>query len=225
MRFSGHGIEWLAIVLLCAGVAVARDGPSHSNGITVMVNNSVQMPVIVLRQSESEANRIFAFSGIQIRWLECAPGLGREDPCQRAPGENEFVVHFVRTGQTSLDSIFGTAFVGQDGDGKYCDIFLDPIKETVRTTRTGLGPLIATVIAHELGHLLLGSHSHSFFGIMMPHWNQEELQRIAMGNFLFSKEEAVRMRMRLQSHGRETQDTALKAHDSAATKHFARMLE
>jgi hypothetical protein len=200
----------IAIVLLCGGVALARVGPSDSIGITVMVNNSVQVPALVLQQAESEAARIFALSGIHIRWHECAPGLGTDDPCRRVPGKNEFVVHVVRTGQTSLDSIFGAAFVGQDGQGKYCDIFFDRIQETVRTTRTGLGQLLATVIAHELGHLILGSHSHSSFGIMMPHWNQEELQRIAMGNLLFGKEETLRMRTRMQSYVRETQDIALR---------------
>ncbi len=209
MGFSGRAIGW-TIVLLCVGVAVARVGPSDSIDITVLVNNSAHMPAIVLRQAESEAGRIFAFSQIQIGWRDCAPGLLTKDPCQRGPGENEFVVHLVPTGQTSLDSMFGIAFVGQDGDGKYCDIFLDRIQETVRTTRIGLGQLTATVIAHELGHLLLGSHSHSFFGIMMPRWTQEELQRIAMGNLLFSKEEALRMRMRLQSQERKTPNIALE---------------
>jgi hypothetical protein len=209
--FSGRGVWWGMIVLLYAGVAAARVGPSDSIEIIIEVHNSVRIPAAVLRQAEVEAERIFALSGIQIRWLECAPGLGAEDPCQRVPGVNEFVVHFVRTGQTSLDSIFGVAFVGRDGNGKYCDIFFDRIQETVQSTQTGLGQLLATVIAHELGHLLLGSHSHSFFGIMMPHWNLKELQRIAMGELLFSKGEALRMRMRLQSQERETQDIALEA--------------
>lgn len=211
MGFSGRE-TWLGmIVLLCTGVATARVGPSDSIEITVVVNNSVGIPAAVLRPAEVEAERIFALSGIQIRWLECAPALGTEDPCRRVPGDNEFVVHVVRTGQASLDSIFGVAFVGGDGTGKYCDIFLDRIQETVRTSRIGLGQLLATVIAHELGHLLLGSHSHSFFGIMMPQWNQEELRRIAMGDLLFSKGEALRMRMRLQSRRNEKQDIALEA--------------
>ena len=204
MGFSGRGIGGLAVVLLCTGAAVARVAPRDSIKIAVMVDNSAQMPVSVLRQAESEAGRIFGFSGIQIDWLECVPGLGTEalrteDPCRRVPGENEFVVHVVRTGQTSLDSIFGVAFLGQHGDGKYCDIFFGRIEETVRATQTGLGRLVATVIAHELGHLLLGSHSHSFFGIMMRHWNQGELQRIAMGGLVFSDGEGVRMRLRLRS--------------------------
>lgn len=211
MGFSRRGLTWITIVLLCTGVAVARVGQNGSIEITVIVNNSVRMNVFVLRQAESEASRIFAFSGIQIHWLECAPALRTEDPCRRIPGENEFFADIVRTGQTSLDSTFGVAFLGQDGNGKYCDIFFDRIQETAQTTRTGVGHLIATVIAHEVGHLLLGSHSHSSFGIMMPHWSQEELRRIAMGNLLFSKEEVRRMTMRLRSKRSQTQDIALEA--------------
>ena len=198
MGFSGRGVWWGMIVLLCSGVAAASD----SIEIIGMVNDSVRIPAAVLQQAEVGADLFFASSGIHVRWLECAPGLGTEDPCQRVPGANEFMVHVVRTGQTSLDSIFGVAFVGRDGNGEDCDIFFDRIQETVRTTGIGLGQLLATVIAHELGHLLLGSHSHSFFGIMMPHWNHEEPQRIAMGDLLFSKGETLRMRMRLQSQRR-----------------------
>ncbi len=210
MGFSTRGVWVGMIVLLYTGGAAARVDPSDSVEIIVLVNDTARIPTADLQRAEVDADRIFALSGIQIRWLDCAPGLETEDPCQRVPGANEFVVHVVRTGQASLDSIFGVAFVGQAGNGRYCDIFFDRIQQTARTTPTGLGELLATVIAHELGHLLLGSHAHSFFGIMMPHWNQRELQRISMGGLLFSKGEALRMKMRLQSQRRETQDIDLE---------------
>lgn len=211
MGFRGRGGWWVAVVLLCVGAGAARVGTNNSIEITVLVNNSVQMPVLVLRQAEVEAGRIFASSGIQIRWLPCAPEMGREDPCLQPPGANEFVVHVIPTGHTSLDSIFGVAFVGSDGVGQYCDIFFDRIQETIQNSPVGLSQLFGTVIAHELGHLLLGSHSHSFLGIMMPHWNQQELRRIAMGDLLFSNGEGVRMRMRLQDQRAERQDIVLRA--------------
>ena len=45
--------------------------------------------------------------------------------------------------------------------------------------------VLGYVLTHEIGHLLLGSNSHSVSGIMSPHWNDEELRRISEGTLLF----------------------------------------
>jgi hypothetical protein len=56
---------------------------------------------------------------------------------------------------------------------------------------------LGTVIAHELGHLLLGSHAHSYAGVMTPIWRGEVLQLEAMGCLLFTHDQASLMRRRL----------------------------
>jgi hypothetical protein len=48
-------------------------------------------------------------------------------------------------------------------------------------------------MAHEMGHLLLGSNAHAINGIMRAHWESGELSRIAMGTLLFLPEQAKRM--------------------------------
>jgi hypothetical protein len=52
-------------------------------------------------------------------------------------------------------------------------------------------------MAHELGHLLLGSNAHSRQGIMCPDWHGGELQLASTGSLLFSEEQARFMRKRL----------------------------
>jgi hypothetical protein len=49
-------------------------------------------------------------------------------------------------------------------------------------------------MAHELGHLLLGSNSHASTGIMRAHWQGEEPRRLSRGNLLFTNEQADQMR-------------------------------
>jgi hypothetical protein len=58
----------------------------------------------------------------------------------------------------------------------------------------GLADILGGVVAHELGHLLLGSNSHGHTGIMRAHWEHEQLRSLAMGNLLFTTEEAEHMR-------------------------------
>jgi hypothetical protein len=53
-------------------------------------------------------------------------------------------------------------------------------------------------MAHELGHLLLGSNGHASQGIMRPRWQHEELVKAAMGTLVFTPEQAQRMSARVR---------------------------
>ena len=66
-------------------------------------------------------------------------------------------------------------------------------------------------MAHELGHLLLGSNSHSRAGIMRAHWQGEELHRLSRGNLWFTSEQANHMRGKLNG---ASQPVALTASSS-----------
>jgi hypothetical protein len=54
--------------------------------------------------------------------------------------------------------------------------------------------LLGDVIAHEIGHLLLGTNSHSPTGIMSARWDRDYLRLALMGLQLFSPEQSSAMR-------------------------------
>ena len=54
--------------------------------------------------------------------------------------------------------------------------------------------ILGDVIAHELGHLLLGTNSHSPVGIMCANWDQDYLRLALRGRQLFSPEQSALMR-------------------------------
>jgi hypothetical protein len=49
------------------------------------------------------------------------------------------------------------------------------------------------VMAHEIGHLLLGRNSHSVSGIMRGTWGSAELRAIAQGALRFTRGERKRL--------------------------------
>ena len=69
----------------------------------------------------------------------------------------------------SSDGIFGVAFLTAEGTGSYCDVFYDSVEELDRDWHVG-GTSIGDVMAHELGHLMLGSNAHSGRSIVYPSW-------------------------------------------------------
>ena len=198
MGFNRKHLLGFLAVLLGVGVAAGEAIPAR---ITVLVNDSAGVPAEVLRQAEQEAARIFRPAGVEVSWMNCSEEAVIEGgACREVPGANRFVLHIVPTGKTSTDFVFGVAFLGEDGRGKYCNVFFDRIRDGHRDLGTNTAQLLGTVAAHEVGHLLLGSHSHSRLGIMEPVWKEEAMRQTGMGTFLFTAEQGVVMRERI---GRE----------------------
>ena len=164
--------------------------------ITVFVYNSARVSSPDLARSEQEAGTIFRQAGIASAWVDCTGSSA--DICHHPAGPNQFVLHIVPGGQTSTDAVFGVAFLGPDGIGKYSDVFYNRIEQMHRDFGTSPAQLLGTVAAHEIGHLLLGSNSHSLTGVMSPRWNRQELERVGMGRLGFSAEQSSRMRARIE---------------------------
>ena len=82
---------------------------------------------------------------------------------------------------SSAGEVFGVAFLSDEGTGCYSDVFYDRAMELHADWNVSLSDILGNVIAHELGHLLLGSNSHSRAGIMRAHWQGEELHRLSRG--------------------------------------------
>jgi hypothetical protein len=60
-----------------------------------------------------------------------------------------------------------------------------------------LGTILGHVMVHEIGHLLLGTNSHSASGIMRAQWRNAELLSAGKGALVFAPAQSRRMRQRL----------------------------
>jgi hypothetical protein len=191
MAYGRIWLAWVGSVLLCGAAGWTQAGEPPR--ITVFVNDSAGIDQAVLRRAENDAAGLFRRGGIEVHWRNCA----ETSDCRRPPVSNEFVLHIVPNGRTGSDFVFGEAFLGPDGRGRYADVFFNRLRDA--QGNLGIAQLLGAVCAHELGHLLLGSHAHSLMGIMQPIWRQEALQRIAMGNLTFTPDQQRMMKDRLPS--------------------------
>ena len=99
--------------------------------------------------------------------------------------------------------VFGLAAEG--GEGEFaCDawVFYDKINAAAEQTGLGLPQILGAVIAHELGHLLLGANSHSKIGLMRAHWSREVLLAADLGELGFSDAERDRIRNSILARSR-----------------------
>jgi hypothetical protein len=65
------------------------------------------------------------------------------------------------------------------------------------TNQRSMGEVLAHVIAHEIGHLLLSTSSHSRVGIMRASWWMEEYNRLVTGHLRFTADQAELIRSEL----------------------------
>ena len=192
-RRSGFWI--VALMQMAALGAWAQASQQHL--LNIYVYNHAGVPSRVLSQAEENATRIFRLSGLRAIWISCSTAGTAGMDCTGLPQPGDVVVQVVHETRKLKEDVFGASFLGQDGTGQLTDIYYDRVNELHRDWNVSLANVLAHVMAHEVGHLLLGLNSHSLSGIMRGFWESEELKAVERGRLLFSSEQSKLMRERL----------------------------
>jgi hypothetical protein len=95
-------------------------------------------------------------------------------------------------------SVFGYALLPEGGGfGTYADVYAGGADLLANGSESLSGVMLGHLMAHELGHLLLGTPDHAAAGIMSCPWGRPETEGAAQGRLLFYSGEAKRMRANL----------------------------
>ena len=204
------------VLALCTFYVSTADGSSSSQSlltpVRVDVFNDAGVLSPVLTSAEVEVERIFDAAHIHIRLRDCTPAENNPpaDPgCHALRGPNHLSLRILPGANKQNDDIFGVAFLAADGTGVYSDVFYGSVEKLHSQVPTNLARVLGHVMAHEIGHLLIGSHAHSPWGIMCAKWHDQELQRLEMGTLFFTAEQEKSMYSRL--HGGNSVITKLRA--------------
>jgi len=190
------------IVLLFAFsncVLLASPSPSAAGNpqLTVSVYNYAQVQDGALNRAEQQATNVFIRAGLNIRLLDCTHR--NTAVCNETGGPDHlFLLITPKVANSISSSAFGVAFVGSVQAGRYADVFWNRVQEIQTSSKVDVALILGSVMAHEIGHLLLGSNSHAVNGIMRAHWQDSELRRMCMGTFLFLPEQEKRMRAKVE---------------------------
>ena len=182
-------------VLRPAGIA-AQERPK----ITIAVYNRSKMRTSTLTAGQSVAQEILRRASVESIWINCpvpdTPEANQE--CSQPPNPSRLnltvVPHWAGSG-LNLDTL-GLALEGE-GFGSYCYVFQERVDELASAAHISPARLLGSAMAHEIGHLLKGSNSHSPQGLMSGHWYTNELRAAAMGSLNFTADDADLMHPRL----------------------------
>jgi hypothetical protein len=177
--------------------------------LTVRVYNYTHLSDNEIVKAEVVARRIFRKAGVGIIWIHCAMERGEEyrfPECRNPRSESDIILQVVPQSMENRSlsaEAFGYALQASGGlPSRHAYVFFHRVEQAVRnsqrTSRAVSQPsLLGHVVAHEIGHLILGPNSHSNHGVMKAGWSQKELQEMEIGQLVFAAEQAKVIRGRL----------------------------
>lgn len=187
----------VVVVVTILGGRVAAESPV---GLTVRLYNGSGIPVQTLAAARQVAEPILRDAGTDVVFRRCGAAdasNGVADPCDDPLKPAEVVVRVIDAPpfSVSLDPrAYGVTYVVEETNrGWLATVFSDRI--VAAASRIGVAPstLLGRAIAHEVGHLLLGSGYHGDAGVMRAEWTDDFLHRDGAGEWRFSKLEAAAM--------------------------------
>ena len=166
--------------------------PKQESRVTVLVYNYARLPMETLRETEDRASLIFRKAGVEVDWADCP--LNNEDPslypgCPELAGATQLFLRIFEKAATKV-AIGGEAFVA----ARIANIFWNRVEEQAQGLHVAAPRFLAHTVAHELGHLLLGSNSHSPVGIMTARWDAPTVTRIRQEGLYFHGQQSELMR-------------------------------
>ena len=142
---------------------------------------------------------IFRETGVENTWIDCRPSTA-EPPtpaCKQPSSSTELFLKLLPPQMAravpSDGDTFGLALTEKDRPGKDAMIFYGRIADLATTESLYTEYILAAVMAHEIGHLLLGG-GHSPTGIMRAKLNRWDLLQAGRGQLKFTPEQSLLIR-------------------------------
>jgi hypothetical protein len=201
MKTAILGLAVLAFGIFPKTLSAREDTQSSIVNLTISVFNDAGVEQSVWLQAQGRATEIMRHSGISLTWLACGSSAIRmpDSNCSAISYPAHLSVRLVPKASPVKGDIFGQTFQDAAGEGNYVLIYYASMKAFRAATTVSTGELLGCVIAHELGHLLLGTASHSPAGLMSGVWQDAELQQAVHHNLYFTSGEGDRMRFHFAS--------------------------
>jgi hypothetical protein len=185
--------------------------------LTVRVYDAVRVPANTRRSVEAQAAAILKDAGIAVVWRDCLDDLGG---CVAPLGPTEIAVRLVTSPSHVVDQAHASDAMNlvrddqadslgysvvdvKEGRGWLATIFVDRVDRAARAANSNSSRLFGQVIAHEIGHLLLGRSTHAARGLMRSRWTTDEMRREAPWDWLVLRSEAGEMRRSLADWSRQ----------------------
>ena len=204
------------IVAAIAGVLLSEPVSANAAAtqLTVRTYDTFGVSQAAMDGARRTAGSILTAAGIEIGWRDCHPIelLPRLSTCDDPVGPLEVVVRIIAAGPKTRSGSLGNSWVDlQEKKGSLATVHADRVESLASFARLEPGTLLGRTMAHEIGHLLLGSSVHAPRSLMRACWSSKELQRNVAADWAFSRQEGALARRQLEARAKPDEDKAVRS--------------
>ena len=175
--------------------------------LPITIYNAAQLKPDVMNSAGYLLRGIFRQSGIasQIRLGELTANeaslvlyTNRQDECRP---RRDIALRILPSAPTGLPSTILALAIPFSPSGVNVTVFADRVVGAAHQVNRPVPTVLAHVIAHEIGHVLLRSVQHTQRGLMASQWTEHEYSLMAVSGLLFLPEQGREMMRTLSAHG------------------------
>ena len=181
----------MVLMVLCGVQAVAGE-----REVTIRIADEAGVPTKVLAPAKAQAGKIFARIGLRVRW-ETTASIAAPEPIDTSCGAP-------RPNLDTIDVAIQPSLVGEKGrqiasalpftsSGSRITVYYDRVSGNHLNADRLPVALLAHVLAHEIGHVLLGTNGHARLGVMKASWTRADYGTMMYESLAFTKDEIERI--------------------------------
>jgi hypothetical protein len=167
--------------------------------ITVRIYDNTLVDDRARGAAMSRARRVLDSAGLASQFHDCSSNVrSSAKVCAASPAPGDLIIRMVQApagSQPQKRHVLGFATIDAETQrGTMATVFTDRVGALSRLARVPLETVLGRTIAHEIGHLLLGTNEHGTTGLMRETWTLEELANPGRQHWSFTAAELARLR-------------------------------
>jgi hypothetical protein len=145
------------------------------------------------------ADAILRQADVGATWVDCSKGSSAvtSPGCTAPLTQNELVLRITkgpRLDVSAVERALGYSLVEPEaGGGTLGTVFSDRVSWLSGVSHSSRPVLLGRAIAHEIGHLLIGTNEHATAGLMRAVWTADDLRKNRPEDWVFTVDDRTRL--------------------------------
>ena len=180
--------------------------PRAAPEIRIRIFNYAGVSERIVVAAKEQADTVLRKVDVETVWVDCPTslaGLQTNTDCRGRAAPTELVIRIVARSQNPRYPLGFAALPTEKGKvASQASVFFEAAEELAAGYPVSKAQMLGYILAHEIGHLLLGEGSHSGKGVMRTPWRKQEMDDAAKGTLGFTAKQANRMKADLLARSR-----------------------
>jgi hypothetical protein len=181
-------------IALCGGGASKAADEAGGPVATIRIYDYARIPAGSIALAQQRVTEIYGAIGVRTRWLTTIRPKAEDAASRTELHDPNALLLFLLSPSMSQHYVLSEGTVGMSAvsrceRGRVAYVLFDRVRRLAGLSPKRVMEALALVMAHELGHLLLPSGSHSPSGLMRPNWRADQVRNPDRSEFAFTSDQ------------------------------------